>query len=264
MEILLLGSLSLSVGNRRWAVASKRVGAVLTLLATAPGSVVTFDRLIDELWAEQRIANARNALQANIGRLRKLLQSVTGEDELVRTVANGYLLDVPAEAVDAHRFLALAEAGADLLGRCPADAVVVLERALALWRGPALQDAVNSCEGMHCRIQAAHLEERRVTAYEDLTEARLHLRQKRVSIAELREKSVEYPERERLSELLMLALYQEGRQTEALDVFHGARRRLVSDLGLEPGRAMHRVYQAILEQDAVLGEPRRALGVHAG
>ncbi|WP_438291914.1 AfsR/SARP family transcriptional regulator [Streptomyces sp. HUAS TT7] len=258
MEIKVLGELSLSCGDQQSPVASKRASTVLTLLAMTPRVPVPFDQLVDELWADQTMTNPRNALQAIVSRLRKLLESVTGRkgDEIVRTGSNGYLLDVPAETVDAHRFLALAEAGADLVQRNPAEAIAKLERALDLWRGPALMDAR---DGMRCQIHSVGLEERRITAFEDLTVAKLAVDAERVSMSELRQLAAEHSERERLSELLMLALYRDGRQTEALEVFHGARRRLASDLALEPGPALHHAYEAILNQDVVLGRPRRTL-----
>ncbi|MFB6669058.1 MULTISPECIES: AfsR/SARP family transcriptional regulator [Streptomyces] len=258
MEINILGALSLTCGQRSAEVASKRVSTVLTLLALSPGTPIPFDQLVDELWADQPMGNARNALQANVSRLRRLLESVTRtpSDGIVRTVSSGYLLDVPAEAVDVHRFVALASAGAGLVHKDPAEAVEKLERALGLWRGPALMDAR---DGLRCRVQAAHLEERRLTVYEDLVAAKLAACSERISLPELRQLAADHSERERLTELLMLALYREGRQAEALDVFHGARRRLAAELGLEPGPALHLVYQAILNQDPMLGQPRHVL-----
>ncbi|MEV6808882.1 AfsR/SARP family transcriptional regulator [Streptomyces sp. NPDC051132] len=258
MEIHILGSLVLTQGAQRWGVTSRRVSAVLGLLALAPGQPMPFDHIVDELWGNEQMANAKNALQANVTRLRKLLASVTGRkgSDLVRTVGGGYLLDVPPESVDAHRFLTLAERGGALVDRDPVLAVRVLEEALGMWRGAALLDL---CEGYRCRTQAAHLEERRLTAYEDLMTAKLAVGVERVPVSELRHLAAEHPGRERLSELLMLALYRDGRQTEALDVFHRARRRLAEDLGLEPGRSLHEVYEAILNQDDMLGRPRGSL-----
>ncbi|MGW0389341.1 AfsR/SARP family transcriptional regulator [Streptomyces sp. NPDC003042] len=243
-------------------MASKRVTSLLTFLALSPRRTVTADQIEDELWSHQRMTNSRNALQANVVRLRKYLESLTGikGSELIRTVGSGYLLDLAPEQVDAHRFLRQAETGGALVHHDPARAIKELEQALLLWRGPALMDAV---EGVRIRQAASHLEERRITAYEDLITAMLSTEAHRISVPELRQIAEEHPERERLSELLMLALYREGRQAEALEVFHGARRRLAGDLGLEPGRALNRAYQAILEQDDVLGEPRQAL-VYAG
>ncbi|MEU3448176.1 AfsR/SARP family transcriptional regulator [Streptomyces thermolilacinus] len=262
VEINLLGPLYLKRGREQYTMVSKRASVVLTLLALSPGTPVLFDQIVDELWADRSMANARNALQANVGRLRKFLKMVTGLDgeSLVRTVGSGYVLDIPPHAVDAHRFVELADTGAGLARHNPVEAVARLEEALMLWRGPALLD---TCDGLRCRVQAACLEERRITAYEDLTAVRLRIDAERVPLAELRQLALENSGRERLSELLMLALYRDGRQAEALEVFHGARRRLADDLGLEPGRGLHRAYQAILTQDDVLGEPRQAL-LHAG
>jgi DNA-binding SARP family transcriptional activator len=152
--------------------------------------------------------------------------------------------------VDSRRFLDLAAQGAAHVEHQPAKAVQLLEAALGLWRGPALFDV---CDGMRCRIEAAQLDERRLSVREDLITAKLANGEERGIVPELRQLAAEHPERERFSEQLMLALYRDGRQTEALDVFHRARRRLASELGLEPGRALRRLYQAILVQDQVLG-----------
>lgn len=258
VEIKLLGSLFLSQDDKEYTMSSKRASVVLTLLALSPGTPVPFDHLVDELWAEQPMANSRNALQANVVRLRRMLHTVTGGkgSETLRTVCNGYLLDIRRDNVDALSFLDLADAGARLATHDPEKAARTLESALSLWRGPALMDA---CDGLRCRSKAAHLEDRWIAAYEDLIAAKLSFDPSRVSVPELRQLASEYATRERLSELLMLALYQDGRQTEALDVFHGVRRHLADDFGVEPGRGLHRVYQAILQQDKVLGEPRWGL-----
>ncbi|GAA1930575.1 hypothetical protein GCM10009716_42520 [Streptomyces sodiiphilus] len=261
LEIKLLGSVVLAGEGRESAVVSQRSSAVLAMLTHTPGVPVPSDQLVDELWGGRVMANARNALQVNVRRLRKQLEAASGRpgNQILRTVNSGYLLDVPPDRIDAHRFLALADSGARSVGSEPEAAIQALESALALWRGPALVDV---CEGMRCRIQAAHLEERRITAYEDLTAARLAANAASIPVSVLRQLAAENPGRERLVELLMLALYREGRQTEALDAFHQARHWLASDLGLEPGRALHCAYQAILRQDRDLGEPRRAL-VHS-
>ncbi|WP_158895016.1 AfsR/SARP family transcriptional regulator [Amycolatopsis anabasis] len=251
MEIELLGSLSLQHNGRRFGVGSRKVRSVLALLALSPGSALSFDQITDELWADKSMSNVRNALQANIARLRKLLETITGQggEELVRTVSSGYLLDVPAESVDTHRFLSLARHGAGLAESRPHDAIGVLREALLLWRGPALLDVA---EGTRCRAAATHLDERRLTVQEDLIGARLAVGEERGVVHELKQLVVENPGRERLSEYLMLALYRSGRQSEAVSVFHRTRNWLRAELGLEPGRALRQLYQAILVQDRVL------------
>ena len=70
----------------------------------------------------------------------------------------------------------------------------------------------------------------------------------------------EQPYRERRWELLMLALYRAGRQAEALDAYAECRRRLLDDLGLDPGTGLRRMQQAVLAQDPAL-EPPAGLSV---
>ena len=50
----------------------------------------------------------------------------------------------------------------------------------------------------------------------------------------------------------MLALYRSGRQAEALAVYRAARRAMVEELGLEPGRDLHQLESAVLTQDPSL------------
>lgn len=252
MEVQVLGSTTITYEGRLHTVSSRRVRTTLALLALSWRTPLRFEYLVDELWADRPLRNARNALQSNVRRLRRLLETVTGcpGDELLRTVSGGYLLDVSRDAVDAHRFLDLADRGARQVDRDPEAAIPLLESALRLWRGSALSDV---SDGLRCRIEAARLDERRLSAREDLITAKLMNGNSRAVLSELAQLATEYPERERFSEQLMLALYRNGRQTEALDVFHYARRRLANELGLEPGRALQQLYQAILVQDQVLG-----------
>ena len=69
-----------------------------------------------------------------------------------------------------------------------------------------------------------------------------------------------HPLRERLREQLMLSLYRSGRQADALEVYQDARRALTDGLGIEPGRELRELQQAILRQDTTLdaSSPRLA------
>ncbi|MYW92886.1 AfsR/SARP family transcriptional regulator [Amycolatopsis rubida] len=249
MEIELLGSVTLRQAGRGHGVASRKVRTVLALLALSPGVPLSLDTLADELWADKPVSNVRNALQANIARLRKLVFNVTGEREVVRTVSSGYLMTVPAEAVDAHRFSALAQRGATLLGQDPRGAITAFEQALRLWRGPALLDVADCTR---CRMAAGQLNEHRLTVQEDLISARLQVGEHHGLSHDLKQLVAENPARERLSEYLMISLYRDGRQGEAVSVFHSTRKWLSAELGLEPGPGLRRLYQSILMQDQVL------------
>lgn len=252
MNIGILGPTSIGNGETHRAIGATKVSALLALLALNARQTVSFDELVDELWAECPLQNARNALQANAVRLRRQLAlCVSGHAgrELVRTTANGYVLDIEPESVDASQFQRLAERGSALVRSRPREAIDLLRNALSLWRGPAL---VNTGDGLRCRAAAVRLEERRIDAWEDLVAAEIEAGQARSAVAELKQLVTRYPERERFSEQLMLALYRCGRQTEALDVFHRTRQWLGSELGLEPLRPLHVMYQAILAQDPAL------------
>jgi DNA-binding SARP family transcriptional activator len=250
MEIEILGPIEV-VADRRKSVGGTKVRATLAMLALNIGRVVSCEELVDELWGTRPPGNARNALQAHVTRLRRLL----GDEPALVTVDNGYLLDLPPDTVDANRFRRLAAGGAQLVVDAPETAVALLEQALRSWRGPALLDAG---QGQRCRAAAHWLNESRIIAREDLMNARLALGDERAVASELERLVAQYPLRERLYELLMLALYRGGRQADALDVFHRLRHRLDDDLGLQPGIDLQRRYRAILSQDPALALPLSA------
>lgn len=251
IEINILGSTAIVHGGQVLAVNAGRIRSLVALLALSPGTSVPFDEIMNELWGDGLPGNARNALQASLVRLRRLLTTVTGQpgDQVVRTVAGGYLLDLPLDAIDANRFLDLADRGSRHVDGEPEKAVTLLVRALELWRGPALSGTGG---GLRCLTAAARLDERRLIACEDLITARLKNGDIRAVLPELRELTTAYPERERFTEQLMLALYRSGRQTEAVNTFHRVRGKLAGEQGLEPGQRLRRLYQAILVQDRVL------------
>ncbi|MGW4808130.1 AfsR/SARP family transcriptional regulator [Kitasatospora sp. NPDC004272] len=248
VSVEILGSLRVSVDDRYDGIGANRVRTLLAVLSFSVGEVVSMDVLIEELFSDQASKNPKNALQANMRRLRTSLELATGVpgNLLVPTSANGYLLDLPPEAVDARRFDTLAARGAALLRDQPYEAAQQLEEALRLWRGPALLDVSG---GLRCDSQVNRLNSRRLDALEDLYEARMSVGAGGNTANELEQLACEHPERERISELLMLALYRAGRQGEALATFQRVRSWLNTELGLEPRKKMRGLQQAILAQD---------------
>ena len=105
---------------------------------------------------------------------------------------------------------------------------------------------------------AARLEELVESLREDLLALELDHGRPAELIAEARQLAAAQPYRERRWELLMLALYRAGRQAEALDAYAECRRRLLDDLGLDPGTALRRMQQAVLAQDPALEPPVQA------
>ncbi|MFI0982624.1 BTAD domain-containing putative transcriptional regulator [Streptomyces sp. NPDC021093] len=232
--------------------------ALLGALVVRSGQVVSVHRLIDELWGDSPPANATNALQAHVARLRRLLPapapgSGNQHHEWIVTSSLGYVLRLGHGTRDVDRFNELAAQGR-LAGEAgdPERARGLLRGALALWRGPALEDSVR---GDICASEAAQLEENRLTALEALYGSCLRAARHGEIIGELEELTVDHPMRERFYDLLMVALYRSERQAEALSVYDRARRQLSHELGVEPGPALRSRMEAILRHDPQLAVP---------
>ena len=255
MNINLLGTVSVTINGSRHEIRANKVRAMLATLAIEAGRAISHLELADELWSGRSLGNPRNALQAHATRLRRVLDRSANEPRrtnVLRAVRNGYLLDVPRESVDGNRFLDLAAQGAAALPDDPHKAVELLQAGLRLWKGPALLDA---CDGLRCRSAATLFEERRLTVWEDLIDARLIMGDERQAIAELQPLVAKNPMRERFCEQLMLALYRSGRQGDALEQFHWTRQRLDDELGVRPGMPLRRRFTEILNQDPALSRP---------
>jgi DNA-binding SARP family transcriptional activator/predicted ATPase len=224
--------------------------ALLALLILNANEVVSRDTIVDELWGESPPASAPKLVQTYVSRLRKALGTdPTGDSQFLVTQAPGYLLRVELDQVDVRRFERLAEEGREALsGGRPRVAAGRLREALALWRGPALADFAFE---RFAEAEIGRLEELRLSVIEDRIAADLALGRGDV-IGELETLIARHPLRERLREMLMLALYRAGRQTEALDTYREARSKLVEDVGVEPGPELQRLERAILAQDPAL------------
>ena len=162
----------------------------------------------------------------------------------------GYELQLERERLDLHRFEDEARAGREALASGDAKlARAKLGDALAIWRGPALADLAYE---PFAQAEASRLEELRASVTEERIAADLELGRHADLVGELQELVTRHPLRERLRRQLMLALYRSGRQADALEVYRDARRALTDELGLEPGRELRELQEAMLRQDAAL------------
>lgn len=155
----------------------------------------------------------------------------------------------------------VAEGRSSLAAGAPNSAAASLRASLRLWRGYALGDV--SYEPF-AQVEIGRLEQLRLDAVEDRIEADLALGRHAGVVSELEALVAVHPLRERLHGQLMVALYRCGRRAEALEAYQAARRTPVEELGLEPGPALQRLEQAILQQDASLEPPAVAGGVCSG
>ena len=250
LDFRVLGPFEVFDGDRRLALGGTRQRSVLAILVLSAGEIVSSDRLIDELWGEKPPADAQTALQQHVSRLRKAVEPHT----VLVTRAPGYALEIAPEHVDLERFRTLVERGRrELDDGAPDEAAQTLRRALALWRGPALADLANEPFAVE---SARVLGEERLAALETRIDADLARGQQSELVGELTSLVRAQPLRERLRGQLMLALYRSGRQSDALDAYAEARQTLVTQLGLEPGRELQELQQAILTHDESLRPPR--------
>jgi DNA-binding SARP family transcriptional activator len=240
-------------------VAQQLLRVLLASLALAGGRVVSVATLIEALWGEDVSRERERNLQARVSALRRLLADADpGEDGArVIRVADGYRLALSPNALDARRFASLADQGrAAARAGEQAHAAGLFRQALGLWHGQALADAAQWSTRL--AGEAARLEESRVTVTEDRLACDLALGAHGDVIGELVQLNGEFPLRERLAWLLMLALWRCGRRGEALEAFDRTRRLLAAELGIDPGPELLDLHARLLADDPSLALPATA------
>ncbi len=265
MEFRILGPLEAEGVGGPVALSGSKQRALLSILLLHANEVVDSDRLIDALWSDGPPADAPKALQIHVSRLRRAL----APEDVVQTRPGGYLVAADATNLDLRRFEQLVSEGRSLLAASDATAArAALVEALALWRGAPLGEFAAES---FARAELARLEGLHAGALEARIDADLALGAHGALVPELEAVVARYPLREHLRGQLMLALYRSGRQAEALQAYREARSTLVDELGIEPGRRLQELEQAILRQDPALdlsvrdARPgRRAAGAFIG
>jgi DNA-binding SARP family transcriptional activator/tetratricopeptide (TPR) repeat protein len=246
MRINLLGPVEVVRDGIPRPVTGSRRKAVLAVLALRRGEVVGVERLVDSVWAAGAPPTVANSLQQHVSQLRQVL----GDRSAIVARSPGYLL--PAEAAEtdvavAERLIREATESTD-----PAVRADRLRSALALWRGASLAD-VSTLPWLD--DQARRLDELRLRARRDLTEAEQAIGNDAALLPELAELAAAHPFDEQLHARLILALYRAGRQADALNVYQQLRGRLRRELGIDPSPPLRELETAILRQDAGLAPP---------
>ena len=256
MEFRILGPLEATHGEEPVPLGGRKQRALIARLLLDANRTVAVDRLVDDLWGEDVPETAAKMVQIAVSRLRKVLP----EGVLV-TRPPGYALEVEPEALDLERFNRLrVEARAALAADDPAAAARLGREALALWRGPALEEFPEP----FAEAEGGHLEELRLTCLADRIEADLAQGNHADCVAELEALVGRHPLRERLRSQQMIALYRSGRQAEALEAFQRYRRKLDEELGLVPSADLLELNDRIIRQDPELGGPAAARGKCGG
>lgn len=224
-----------------------RLRALLAVLLLRVGEVVSTDELIEVTWNGRPPKTARAALQNYMTRLRRAIdEPLAGR---IRTMPSGYLIELNESEFDLTMFTQLRERGRNSFQAGDwQEAERLLRHALSLWRGSPLTGI--SAAGLAGAVAA--LEETWLQTVEWWIDANMRLGRHEDVIAELRRLVDANPLRERLSELLMLALYRSSRQAEALATYQDARRVLVTELGVEPGPELRELHRRMLAGDPSL------------
>ncbi|MEU4472811.1 BTAD domain-containing putative transcriptional regulator [Micromonospora sp. NPDC023888] len=246
VRVRLLGPVEVVVAGSPQAVNGMRRKAILATLALHAGRVVSVDRLIDVVWGEHLPATAANTLQRHVSYLRGVL----GEPGSIVARPPGYVLDTGPESTDvqaAERLLELARRSSDR-----AEQVTHLTAAVALWRGPPLADVAGSA---WLAEQAEHLARLRLEAERALAEARLSVGEHARLVPGLERLVRQHPFDEHLHGQLMLALYRDGRQGEAVATYRRLRDTLREHLGIDPSPRLRDLECAILRQDSAIAAP---------
>ncbi|MFF0861531.1 BTAD domain-containing putative transcriptional regulator [Nonomuraea sp. NPDC003560] len=249
LSIGLLGPVTGARDGVAFDLGPARQQAVLVMLVSPPGRVVTMDQLVEGLWGEKPPASAGQSVYTYVAGLRRTLEPGRRPGERSRLLiskAGGYQLLVEPHKVDAFAFSELVNAALRARGTgALEEALRLFDEGLGLWRGVALSGVT----GPFAETERAVLDELRLVAFEGRSELLLQQGRAGEAIATLRELAARHPLRERLHELLILALSRSGRQAEALRAYEDVRVSLAEELGIDPGQGLREAHRVVLAGD---------------
>ncbi|MFI6849613.1 tetratricopeptide repeat protein [Kitasatospora sp. NBC_00085] len=254
----ILGPLDVQVDGRPVPLSGARQRTILSMLLLSANRVVSVDALADAVWQGRPPNTFVNQIAICVSGLRKTFKAAVGQDDLIITAHPGYQLVTGEHRVDAVEFEELVgQAREAVRQRRTVEAVELLDEALGLWRGAALEGVV----GERVAAEAARLGELRLGVYEEHTGLRLDLGHHRELVGELGSFIKENGLREQARAQLMLAQYRSGRRAEALETYREARRLFVDDLGIEPGPMLSKLHDAVLADESWLTAPPAAVTI---
>ncbi|MFT9821198.1 BTAD domain-containing putative transcriptional regulator, partial [Lysinibacillus sp. NPDC056185] len=245
MDFQLLGPVTATGDRGPVSLGGSKPRTVLALLLLTPGRIVSDARMTSMLWPQELPGTAPAQIQTYVSRLRKAL----GPGVRLDRQQPGYVLHTGADRIDLTTFESLTVRGRGALAAgAAADAERLFGTALRLWHGPALAGVAEPLAG----AERPWLEEARLDAVENRTEARLALGHHAALIPELTSLAAQQPLRGRTRGQLMLALYRAGRQAEALAGYDSFRRLLAEESGIDPGDDLKALHSGILAADPAL------------
>jgi len=246
LEFGVLGPLQVLADGRQLVIGRRGMRGLLAMLVLEANRVVPIDEIVDSLWADDPPATARTIVHGYVSRLRRMLEQAdpTGSARIL-TTPPGYQLAVDPWRLDFHRARQLV-AGAR--GKPAPIRARLLRESLGLWRGPVLADVPGE-------PATTDLEELRLAALEERVAAELELGRHLELVGELRQLVGEFPFRERLVGHMVRALYRSGQRADALEAYQRFHRRVVDELGIDPGPELRALHEQVLRDDPALSSP---------
>lgn len=241
----ILGPLEGWAGDVRLELGGLIQKRVLAALLLEPGKLLTVSRLVASAWDEDPPATAMHQVRKAIADLRR---RIPGGKDFLATEGPGYAV-ASDTSMDVTEFDGKAREARLLTeqGRTQ-EAVFLLSKAVALWRGPVLSDV----GGALIEAAALAVEERRLAALEHYFELRLASGETADLVGDLRVHTSRHPLQEALRGQLVRALYQSGRRAEALEEYGRLREQLAEELGVDPGPQLTKLYEGVLREEIVL------------
>ncbi|WBB93535.1 BTAD domain-containing putative transcriptional regulator [Verrucosispora sp. WMMC514] len=252
MQIQLLGGLAVRLGPQALPPGTPKQQTVLAMLACNAGQLVSVEQLVDELWSDNPPPSAIPNVRTYAANLRRGLEAMFPDRDVLIRARNGYRLDVECSDVDLCAFRAEVTEARRLLSADEREALRLVSRALARWRGPML---AGTALGPGLAAQVAAATEDRLLATELYGELQVRLGHYDEALPVLRELLTMHPLREPAHLLLMRALHLGGDSAGAVAAYTAARRTLREQLNVEPGEELQRLYRRISRQD---GRSRRS------
>ncbi|MFF4408003.1 BTAD domain-containing putative transcriptional regulator [Streptomyces sp. NPDC001262] len=246
LRFTVLGPVRAWRGEELLNTGSPQQRALLAALLLRGGRTATAPELVDALWGEEPPHAALAALRTYASRLRKAFGP--DADTLV-SESGGYAIQVAPGGLDidtAERLAGEADKARAAGNRLRARELIA--ESLAVWDGEPLA----GLSGPYAETQRIRLGEWRLGLLETRLDLDLEVGCHAEAVSELTALTAAHPLRERLRELLMLALYRSGRQAEALAVYADTRRLLADELGVDPCPELSELQQRILQADADL------------
>jgi DNA-binding SARP family transcriptional activator/predicted ATPase len=247
VQVGVLGPLTVRVGDRDGTPRGQRSRDVFVVLLLRRGRPVPAEVVLDLVWGREASGLDVSVVHTVVARLRRQLgpAAIVSRD-------GGYLF-APGASTDEDAFTELVGAARQYLDAGNARAASAhYRRAIDQWHGSEAFDGVRPDL---VEADRARLTELRAAAAEELAAAYLdhpELGSATHALALTAQVIAAHPLRERAHQLAMLAAYRSHRQADALAMYDQLRRRLRSELGIEPAAATAQLYSMILRHEPEL------------